>query len=314
MINFRFHLVSITAIFLALAAGIAVGAAVVDRASVDLLRTQLDEVEGRRTETNARNDELKDDIDRWDRFATEAGVALYGQYLSTPTGGLPVALVAVDGVDRASVGALEAALARAGAAHQGTLWLTSRWLLSDESAITDLAAAIKVNPTLTADTVRRAAVSKIGKALVDGGAADVLVSLDASGFLDFTPTAGGETLGAVPSPDATIIFISGPSAYVSDTILALPIVRTISSSARSLIVAQPGAPAVTAKDDRSFVGRIRSDRDLAAALTTVDSLDDLRGRTAAVMAVRTRAAGVNGHFGIGRGAQRVVPEIVVPPA
>ena len=41
MINFRFHLVSLTAVFLALGIGIAVGATVVDRATVDFLETRL---------------------------------------------------------------------------------------------------------------------------------------------------------------------------------------------------------------------------------------------------------------------------------
>ncbi|MBV9664035.1 MAG: copper transporter, partial [Actinobacteria bacterium] len=44
MINFRYHLVSLTAVFLALAIGIAMGATVVDQATVKLLRSQLESV------------------------------------------------------------------------------------------------------------------------------------------------------------------------------------------------------------------------------------------------------------------------------
>ena len=51
MINFRYHLVSLTAVFLALAAGITIGAGVVDRATVTRIEGQLRNVDSRREST-----------------------------------------------------------------------------------------------------------------------------------------------------------------------------------------------------------------------------------------------------------------------
>ncbi|MSZ30566.1 MAG: copper transporter, partial [Actinobacteria bacterium] len=45
MINFRFHVVSIVAVFLSLALGIMIGSTVVDRAIVASLRNQIERVE-----------------------------------------------------------------------------------------------------------------------------------------------------------------------------------------------------------------------------------------------------------------------------
>ena len=45
MINFRFHVVSLIAIFLALALGVVIGAGVIDRGVVDTLNNRLDSVE-----------------------------------------------------------------------------------------------------------------------------------------------------------------------------------------------------------------------------------------------------------------------------
>ena len=47
MINFRFHVVSLIAIFLALALGVVIGAGVIDRGVVDTLNSRLDRVEAK---------------------------------------------------------------------------------------------------------------------------------------------------------------------------------------------------------------------------------------------------------------------------
>src|SRR5688500_6473259 len=99
MVNFRFHLVSLTAVFLALAAAITIGAGVVDRATVDQIERQLADVAERREATNAENDRLRDDLSRWGRFSQDAGDRLVGGQLT----GLPVVLVATTGVDRGLV-------------------------------------------------------------------------------------------------------------------------------------------------------------------------------------------------------------------
>ena len=54
MINFRFHVVSVIAIFLALALGVVIGAGVIDRGIVDALDTQLNRVEAKSERINER--------------------------------------------------------------------------------------------------------------------------------------------------------------------------------------------------------------------------------------------------------------------
>ena len=45
MINFRFHLISLVAVFLALGVGVAMGASFIDRATVDSLRGRVDDLD-----------------------------------------------------------------------------------------------------------------------------------------------------------------------------------------------------------------------------------------------------------------------------
>lgn len=309
MINFRFHLVSITAIFLALAAGIAIGAAVVDQGSVNLLRTQLDEVEARRKETNTRNDELKASLDEWQRYAQQADLELVEGHLGKRPGGDPVLIVAVEGVDRAQVAAFDAALAAAGARRQGTVWLSPKWAVEGEGAAADLARALGVGTNLSGETLRRAAIARLGRALLDGDPLDLLVALQGAGFVDHLAPDDATPLAAVPTADATVVVVSGPGAAVPNRALALPLVEVMATTGKGFIAAQPGRP-VPGDDPDPFVASLRG-RPEPGGFSTVDSLDDHRGRTAAVLAVEALLEGIRGHYGLGVGAERILPQLPV---
>ena len=58
MINFRFHVVSLIAIFLALALGVVIGAGVIDRGVVDTLNSRLDRVEAKSDRIQSENNKL----------------------------------------------------------------------------------------------------------------------------------------------------------------------------------------------------------------------------------------------------------------
>ncbi len=62
MINFRFHLASLIAIFLALALGVVVGAGVIDRGVVDTLNGRLDSVESKANRIQGENDVLRGEV------------------------------------------------------------------------------------------------------------------------------------------------------------------------------------------------------------------------------------------------------------
>ena len=120
MINFRFHLVSLIAVFLALGLGILVGSSVVDRVIVDRL-------DGEIKATRAESNDLKERIS-----AQEEQIARDQDFLEQSTGyavrqrlqAVPVALVAERGVDENSVKDVLATLRESGATVPGVVWLT----------------------------------------------------------------------------------------------------------------------------------------------------------------------------------------------
>src|SRR5207237_9891670 len=62
MINFRFHIVSLIAVFLALALGIVMGATVVNRAIVDRLNSRIDTVEKNANARKTESDQLRGQV------------------------------------------------------------------------------------------------------------------------------------------------------------------------------------------------------------------------------------------------------------
>src|SRR5260370_24313656 len=62
MINFRFHIVSLIAVFLALALGVVMGATVVNRAIVDRLNERIDTVEKNANARKTESDQLRGQV------------------------------------------------------------------------------------------------------------------------------------------------------------------------------------------------------------------------------------------------------------
>ena len=70
MINFRYHLISIVAVFLALGIGIVMGSTVIDRAIVDGLQNRIDTAEKNSIERKVENERLRDAVQKQDEQDT----------------------------------------------------------------------------------------------------------------------------------------------------------------------------------------------------------------------------------------------------
>lgn len=308
MINFRFHLVSLTGIFLALGIGIAVGATVVDRATVDALQSRLDGVERRVNATDRENDRLKRDLGRWGIFAEQGGTVALSERLED----VPVLVIGVRGIDRAPVDGLRQALAAAGARLGGTAWFTSKFKLQKPEDVAQLAQIVGVAPR-NALSVRRNALTRIAAELAAEQPSGLLLSLRDAAFVDFEDPAGAPVdLAAVPATGSRFVVVSGSDAEVPNDDLAIPLTAQLGRVARTRVLAaeagREDAKTGATLERALFVGPLRSDEGLAGLLSTVDNLEDFRGRFAAVYAVRDLADAKVGNYGVGPGAGSLVPE------
>jgi hypothetical protein len=314
MINFRFHLVSITAVFLALAAGITIGAGVVDRATVDQIEGQLSSIKKNREETRAENARLSADLSHWGQFSEQAGDRLVAHHLD----GMGVFVLAARGVDRSVADGLRGSLAAAGARVEGTLWFTSKWALAGQDDPRQLATQLELPVTTRPDDLRTAALARMASAWASGDSGPLVVGLVDTGFLDFEPgpsaapaTTTSIALAQLPLPSSLFVVLSGDSADVPSPTLALPLVDHLVEVNVPVLAAQPQRKTLTreeaAKLPPEFIPALLTEGQVASKVTTVDNVDDYRGRVAAVLALADLAAGRRGHYGFGDGT-RVLPE------
>jgi Copper transport outer membrane protein, MctB len=156
LINFRFHLVSLTAVFLALAIGIAMGATVVQKKTVDALDARIKAVEQKVTplehQVDALNAQHGQDLDH---AGAAADLAVAGRLPQ-----VNVLLVATDGADRGAVEGLRDSLLHTGANVEGTLWLSAKLRLDKPADVQALAESFNVG-TPTADALRNLLVTRL---------------------------------------------------------------------------------------------------------------------------------------------------------
>lgn len=144
MINFRFHLVSLTAVLLALGIGLLLGTAFIDDALIRTLRTQLDGLEG---DLDQERDQVSEQRGLLDVLEEEH--ELLDEELATHVveGSLfaqPVLVVTTEGVDDAVTERVLTVLEQADADVLGTWVLSAALNLDDEDSVTQLAEALDV--------------------------------------------------------------------------------------------------------------------------------------------------------------------------
>ena len=161
MINFRYHIVSLTAVFLSLILGIVMGTTVVSKATVDGLRSNLDAVEARSDRVSLANKQLQSqlrDAGRQDKALTDQMVVPTVQGALT---GVPILVLADSGFDRVTADKVLSALVGAGANVDGTLVLNSRLQLKGDNKAR-LAEVLGVSPT---SDVKRTLLSRLATVL-----------------------------------------------------------------------------------------------------------------------------------------------------
>jgi len=313
VINLRYHVVSLAAVFLALTIGIVVGSTVIDRAIVDGLRDRVESVDRRANDVDRQNRELRDQLDLMRGFADQARDQLVKGRLR----GTPVLVVTVQGVNRKPVEELRETLAAAEATPAGTLLFTNKLRLDNDNDVRALAQAVNTNPSAGAETVRRLALTRLASVL-DGATPEssLIPALAAAGFVGYEPPAPATTtttlgLASFPVAGLRVVLVSGAGAEVGDDRLAAPFAQALvgpgSPASARLVAAESGQD--TPGGRGVFVGLLRADGSLAPKLSTVDNLESPIGQAAAALAIDDLAVPRTGNYGLGANAQRLLPPV-----
>ena len=300
MVNFRFHLVSLTAVFLALGLGLVIGSTVVDRVTVETIEGQLDQVRDRADRVNAENEELVADLDRARQFGDQAGRRLVEGRLRD----VPVLVIAVEGGPEDRTVELERALASAGASFAGRVTMTERWSLESEEDVEGLALAVGVSST-RAENVRRAAVEALAGAVRAGVPGELIPALVERGFLRYE---GPSSPAEIPPAGVRVLAVSEDDVAAANEVALLPLISSLADAQVGVVAAAPleGEEAVVS----TFIASLRRG-ELANRVSTVDNLG-IEGEAAAILALQDLGADRLGHYGLGEGVDGVLPPSVQP--
>jgi hypothetical protein len=150
MINFRYHLVSLVAVFLALAIGIIAGSTVIKESILDQTQQNLDNAEKNLKDLEDSNNKLRTQIDQLKGRDDALNAAGTTDLLQNRLTDMPVLMFKVDGVDDNSATMLRTAFTDAGAAFAGVVTFTDRLVLTnpaDVAKMQDLLGTSMLDPT-----------------------------------------------------------------------------------------------------------------------------------------------------------------------
>jgi hypothetical protein len=302
MINFRFHVVSLIAIFLALALGVVIGAGVIDRGVVDALDNRLNTVERNSDRIKSENDALSDRNSQLEGFVGDTQpFAVSGRLLGDDVG-----VVAVRGVDGDRVAAVVTAAQQADAAATGTLWLEDKWALADDDSVKALQDVLGAT-TKNKASLRAEGLQQLAQRLADPearavGEEDLLTVLEQAGFVGFDGVNDSK-ITDFPGTGAGIVLVVGNGASVEPELVTVPAAKALHAAEVPLVVASVWTEVTDGPDRAAAVQRIR-DNELATTVSTVDDLDLVEGPTTVVLALSDLflTPPVVGHYGYGPNA------------
>ncbi|MBM9469610.1 copper transporter [Nakamurella leprariae] len=308
----RYHIVSVAAIFLALALGVVLGATKINSPLLSGLQgdnTSLSSQVSDLAETNAQlTERVADD----QQFAGAIGPLAVRGTLPDAT----VVLLTTADADPADRDAVTSLLTRAGATVTGQLQLTTDLADPNRAAelrslvTSSLPAGVTLPESPDAGTTVGALLGALLVAREDGSTAAspeaataTLAALTSAGFVTPTGTpAAGRGVVVLTGAAATGGSEADRAAVIADLAAAME-----PGSSGVVLAGRTGSQTPTGS-----VGVVRSDTAATATVTTVDNVDTDTGRLATVLGLVEQFGGGSGRYGIGDNAQAQVPTLAVP--
>jgi hypothetical protein len=316
LVDFRYHLVTIIAIFLALAVGIVVGTAALNGPVLDgLRRSNAGLISDKRAlESDVR--ELQGEVDTADDFTRLLSGDLVGGLLD----GERVLLVLAPDADRQVADQLAATLTEAGAQVTGRLALQPDLLDPEQRQLVDDLVAQVVPAGLElpeGSAVARASVELAAALLVPPGeepidrdaAQQVVSAFEEAGLVELRDE--GEQI--TPATVAVLLAGAPPAEEQDDDAQTqreglLSLARALDGSSGGAVVAGPPEAAL----EGGLVRALRADDALDAEISTVDNADRALGHVAVVRALVEQLQGGAGRYGSSSGATPVPVSGVAP--
>lgn len=313
MIDFRYHLVSLVSVFLALAVGIVLGAGPLKEPIGESLQSQVDALRSDRDDLRAKLDAANGNIDKQNDFVTSAAPELISDTLKDQE----VSVIAAPDAESEQVEEVSNRIKEAGGTIAGDVSFVDNTLSLDDSAdflktIRDivphlpeddstairaaLVIALTGNASMLEDSKDKSAAEKESSALFDA-------FVDSGRLRTDTDHKKTELFIIVDNENSKLAEETKPSPNAGDDkgarSLVTNFVNTLTADSKSVVVAGDAGSA-----QNGLVSVLRTEKSRAS---TVDGLGLGAGPVIAVRALAAGESGKHGHFGFSDDAESILP-------
>ena len=308
MIDFRYHVVSIAAVFLALALGLFIGSTSLRGATASDINKRLKSVANENKRLSTQLSDATSQLSRDQAFDN----ALEPYAVAGRLASQSVVVVSAPGADSGLRGRVISALATAGATLTGDIRLQGALLdpQQDEFLNTLTNRFSLGNRTLPSGSGAERALALLADVLGTRPQAQPVGAAAATRVLSaFSDGKLLSVAGNPPRPATLALLIGAPAPTTTDAAAAAQasllgeFARDLDGAAVGAVVAGPS----TAAGSGGLLDVVRSDKNLRNGVSTVDGIDRATGVVATVFALAEQATGGAGSYGVAAGADAPLP-------
>jgi hypothetical protein len=301
VISFRYHLVSIVAVFLALALGIVVGTTALNGPITKDLRNQVNDAKKQRDTLAAQVKVLQGQVDDAGQFASTYGSQLVAGSLKDKK----VLEIVLPGATSDMQDGVSQQVSSAGGKISGRLSITKAYLDPSRGAgITSLATGSLHPIGWTAPETSKA--DELGGSLLayvllgHGQSTDLTQVLGGFAALHMV-TSGGQDI----TPSTTVVVLAHGGLPTDDYAgtAELALVAALAHGGGHVVVAGDEASATNG----GLVSLVRGSQAVRSAVSTVDNAASPFGQVSAVLALAGATNGLVGHYGTEQSADALFP-------
>jgi hypothetical protein len=312
MIDFRYHLVSLVSVFLALAVGIVLGAGPLQGSIGETLTQSVEQL---RQEKETLHDELATEttaVQNRDAFLAKVAPQLISGELT----GRSVVVITLPGTNSDDAKDLATAVDTAGGTVTGQVGISSDWTDADatdarQKAVEAIAAEIgestpSGDPQEELDAYLARALVGTGSGVIQHGTVlsrAVVKELKSDKLISVKGDLGGLAGSAIvlAPPVDTSGSQPTPTPSVAESLVTLT--TRLDLIGGGTVVTGPPSSATSG----GLIWQIRKDDDATKQVSTVDSGSTPTGVITAILALHEQVAGATGQYGFGAGASGPLP-------
>jgi len=312
MVSFRYHVITIVAVFVALAVGILMGSTLLDQSLVHNLQDRTTTLSKEIDQLTKQVADQQSQIGALKTFTADAMPSLVGGRLA----GEDVVLVTEKGIDLGDLNSVRQAMEGPNGADanvEGVVVLNPSMTLSDPASRAAAAQILGVPASTSGTRLSQELARALGDRLASGpptvtGQSDLLQQLIDAKLVTLSDAKGGA--GSIGGPESSVVALSGsaPSTPIDARSFYVPLFDQLIANGI------PSAATSASATSSPFLDQIRADGSVDGKIVTVDDVDIAPGQVALVWGLERLINGDDGgDYGLSCGSCTLAPSPVPTP-